>query len=283
MAEANADQTTFWNEQMGRNWVRSQSDVDTVMAAVGAAVLDACAARPGERALDIGCGAGAIALALAEAVGPAGSVTGADVSAPLLERARARAVEDGIGNLDFVLADAQDHDFALGGFDLVASRFGVMFFADPVAAFANLRRAVRPGGRLAFVAWSGAAQNPFFAVPQSLVNARFGLEPQPPSDEPGPMAFRDIGRVTGILSEAGWREPRGEEIAVDLHHPDGVAGMTSLCANIGPLVRGVRDAGAGPEALDELLARLADALAPFAADDGIRVPARINRFTATRP
>ena len=212
MTEANADQATFWNAQPGQNWVDFQADLDAQLSEVTDRLLAACAARPGERVLDIGCGAGGSTLALAAAVGAVGSVLGLDLSEPLLARAEERRRDLALGNVRFARGDAQDHPFAPGGFDLAASRFGVMFFADPVAAFRNIARALRPGGRLVFVAWAGPEHNPWFAIPQRAAVARLGPVAPTPPDAPGPMAFRDAARVTGLLEAAGLaRGPRRDD------------------------------------------------------------------------
>src|SRR5262249_32133419 len=152
----NAEQVRFWNDAGSRRWVRQQALLDAMLASLGRRALERAAARHGERVVDVGCGCGDTSLALARAVGVTGRVTGIDVSRPMLERAGERAREAGLGTVCFVEADAQTHPFAREH-DLVFSRFGVMFFIDPVVAFRNLRGALGPGGRLAFVCWQALA------------------------------------------------------------------------------------------------------------------------------
>jgi ubiquinone/menaquinone biosynthesis C-methylase UbiE len=148
----NADQSEFWNLGPGRNWVRYQADLDAIHGPVTDLLLEACAPQEGERILDVGCGAGASAFALARAVSPSGHVRGVDLSVPLIQRAEERRRELDLPNISFEVADAQDHAFESQSFDLVASRFGLMFFSDPVAAFRNIASDLRPGGRIAFAA-----------------------------------------------------------------------------------------------------------------------------------
>ena len=280
---ANADQAEFWNAGPGQVWVRRQADLDALVGGVTDLLLDACAPRPGDRALDVGCGAGASTFALAAAVGAAGRVTGVDISAPLVARAEARRADLRAVNIDFVVADAQDHCFAPHGFDLVASRFGLMFFADPVAAFANLRRALRPGGRIAFAAWAGPADNPWFALPQRIAEDRLGPGAPSDPDGPGPMAFRDVGRVCGLLAAAGFGACDGALARTELHHPGGVAGVVDLAAEVGPTARLMREKNGTDADRRAIADRLAAELAPFATPDGVRIPAGINLFSAVAP
>ena len=156
---ANAEMRRYWNEVAGPRWVQRAEIQEARNIEVAQIVLRAAAARPGERVLDVGCGPGATAIPLAAAVGPPGHVTGVDISEPMLGLLRQRIAERGIANLTPLLADAQTHNFAPASFDLLTSRFGVMFFADPGAAFTNLGAALRPGGRLAMAVWSSIDDN----------------------------------------------------------------------------------------------------------------------------
>jgi SAM-dependent methyltransferase len=280
---SNADQAAFWNDQPGRNWVARQADLDTMIREVTDRLLAACAPEPGGTVLDVGCGAGTSTFALAEAVAPSGSAHGLDLSRPLIGRAEERRRELGLGNVTFEIGDAQVHAFERGRFDLAASRFGIMFFADPVAAFRNIATGLRPGGRMVVVAWAGPEANPWFVMPQQAAVERLGLAPQMPPEAPGPMAFRDIPRVLGLLEAAGLERCRGEGLDVELHHPGGLEAALDLAGHIGPIPRMLRDKGGTPEDRAAILDRLRAGFERFRSSDGIRVPARINLFSATRP
>jgi SAM-dependent methyltransferase len=278
----NAEQSAFWNTQPGRNWVENQADLDAIHADINDVLVAACAPVAGEAVLDVGSGAGATSLTLARAVAPGGHVLGIDISKPLVQRARERAVAVGLENVAFEVADAQDHRFAEAGFDLVTSRFGVMFFADPVAAFANIAAAMRPGGRMVFVAWSGPERNPWFAWPQRIAAARLGdVAPAPPG-APGPMAFRDTDRVEGILRDAGLSRCAGEFLKVDLTHPGGVDAVVQLLSRVGPVARLMREKAASAEDAAAIVEAVAAEFRQFDGPDGCRIPAGINLFTAMR-
>jgi len=236
----NDEQIAAWNGAQGETWVAMQARLDNQLLPLGRAVQSALAPRAGERILDIGCGSGQTTLDLAEAVGPGGEALGVDVSEPLLALARRRAAAAGMDRARFVAADAQVHAFE-PGCDAVYSRFGVMFFADPVAAFANLARALRPGGRLAFVCWRRPDENPIIMEPVAAAIAAGLPQPAPgPPDAPGPFAFADRERVTGILAAAGFTE-------INLAaHDESIGGndleaALDLAFHVGPLGRMVRD------------------------------------------
>src|SRR5205823_10546814 len=156
MAEQNAYQVAGWNGQSGERWFTNQARLDAMVAVFGQAAIEAAAPATGERVLDVGCGAGASSLALAARVGPGGQVLGVDISEPLIGRARALAPQDTPAL--FQVADASSTELPEGAFDILFSRFGVMFFDDPTAAFSHMRRALKPGARVAFVCWRGMAE-----------------------------------------------------------------------------------------------------------------------------
>ena len=200
----NAAQIAYWNSEAGPRWVAMQERMDAMLAPLMTAALDRARPAVGEIVLDVGCGCGATLVALADRVGPDGSVLGVDISAPMLDRARERVRDSAVRNVRLTLSDAAVHAFEPGAFDLAFSRFGVMFFDDPDRAFANIRSALAAIGRLAFVCWAPPRDNPWLTVP--LTVARPHLPPQPESDPsaPGPFAFADPDRVSGILTRAGY-------------------------------------------------------------------------------
>lgn len=280
MTHDNDGQRAFWNEGPGRNWVAFQPDLDLLHQSVSDLLLAAAEPRQGETVLDIGCGAGALAFELATLVGDRGYVHGVDISQPLLERARARRQEASLSHIEFTEGDAQDMDLDQGIYDLVISRFGVMFFADPVAAFRNLARSLKPGGRLVVAAWTGPEQNPWFRLPQALAEARLGAVPTGDPTAPGPMAFRDGDRVLNLLEDAGFDSVAYAPTDIHLSHPGGLAAVMRLAPVVGPLPRMLRDKGGSDADRDAILAAIAEAFHPFDTPEGIRIPAQVNLITA---
>jgi SAM-dependent methyltransferase len=212
--QINADQLAFWNGPGGHTWVARQEHTDITLAPVRAALLAFAAPRTGERVLDIGCGCGTATLEFAHAVGPAGHVAALDISGPMLAEGKARAEAAGIANIAWRLADATTAE--LDGFDLLTSAFGVMFFGDPVAAFANMRRAARPGARIAFVCFRPVDENPWMAVAMNAVLRHLPPRPKPVPNAPGMFAFADPQRVCEVLAAAGWAPPRLDRLDLDL-------------------------------------------------------------------
>ena len=208
---------------------------------------------------------------------------GIDISAPLLDRAEARRRTAGLGQVGYVRGDAQTHALPATEFDAAISRFGVMFFADPVAAFRNIAGALRPSGRVVFAAWAGTEGNPWFALPFRIAVDRLGPVPAPPPDAPGPMAFSDTDRVTGLLRSAGLTDVSAEKRRLELHHPGGVDAITRLATEVGPAVRLAREKNGTEEDIAAITREIGKAFADCATPDGIRIPAEIILYRATRP
>lgn len=236
---ANKAQIEYWNGPTGEEWAKYNDQTDHSLAEAAAAALRLAAVRPGERVLDIGCGAGAASLSLAERAGPGGRVTGVDVSRPLLALARSRAKSP---NIEFIEADAAIHAFP-PDHDLIFSLFGVMFFVDPVPAFANIRKAAAPHGRLAFACWRSVEENEWASLPYAA--ARTVLPPQKPvhPHAPGPFAFADSIRLRDILGEAGFSGIGIEPFdgMMDLGGAPQGAGF-QLTQLMGPTARALRNA-----------------------------------------
>jgi SAM-dependent methyltransferase len=279
----NAEQIAYWNDR-GKQWVAVNDMLDAMIGPLGRHALDRARVAPGETVLDVGCGCGDTTLELARRVGPSGRVHGVDISAPMLARARERAQQAGASQITFEQADAQTHAFAPATFDLVFSRFGVMFFVDPRAAFANLRGALRPGGRLAFVCWQAFPQNSWMAVPLMAAAPHVKLPAPPAPDAPGPFSFGDDQRVRSILSDAGFAN-----VTVDaLQEPVTLAGSGGLDAavefavtGVGPLAAALREAG--PAAATPVRAAIREALAPYTTGDSVRLPSAAWVVSTRRP
>lgn len=235
----NAEQIEAWNGATGVKWVRLQDRLDSLLAPFGHAILKAAAVKPGERVLDVGCGCGFTTLAAAEAAGVTGRILGVDISLPMVTRARERNAERGLAAA-FSVADASVHDFAPGSFDLLLSRFGVMFFDAPAAAFANLHRALTKKGRLAFICWRAMPENPWLALPLRAALPLLPPLPATPPGAPGPFAFADDARVTSLLTEAGFTDIQLTPFDADLMlGPIDDALTQSL--DLGPLTRLIAD------------------------------------------
>lgn len=267
---SNTDQIEYWNTRAAESWVALQEHLDSVFAPLTEVALGAAAPAAGEHVIDVGCGCGATTLRLGALVGRSGHVLGLDVSQPMAARARERVAAAGLGNVEIRVEDASTA--ALPPADLLFSRFGVMFFDDPAAAFGHLRGAMRPGGRMLCAVWRPVAENPWFKVPMDAVRGLFpALPPQDPN-APGPFAFADAERVRGIMAAAGWRDvkltPR------DVGMPVAGAGETDRAAafslRIGPVARMLAEAD--PALRPQVEAAIASALRPFDGPSGVVLP-----------
>jgi SAM-dependent methyltransferase len=279
--EGNADQAAYWNGEAGQRWTDRQETLDTVLAPTLEVLLDRAAVAAGERVIDIGCGCGTSVLALAGRVGPSGRVLGLDISAPMLARARERAPAG--APVELVLADATLYAFAPGSGDVLFSRFGVMFFADPVLSFSNMRTALRPGGRLAFACWREPDRNPWMRLP--VQEAARHAPPLPASgpDEPGPFAFAREERVRAILEAAGFSSVVLEavDLTVDLATGRGFDAAVANAVEITPARRILE--GQPPDVVAEAQAAIRSALAPYAAGDKVPLGASVWIATADNP
>ena len=270
----NADQVTYWNGEAGDKWARLQERLDGLFAPISTAAVAAAAARPGDKVLDIGCGCGATVLALAEAVGPLGRVTGVDISAPMLAVAGERIARAGLAQAAVLKADAATEPFAPGAIDLAFSRFGVMFFDAPVEAFINIHRALKPGGRLVFACWRPFKTNPWFAVPYRAAAPHLPEQEKADPEAPGPFAFADPDRVRRILGLAGFSDVGIEtfDAPLTLGRPGEAEEAMRFTVQVGPVSRAL---ATGTEA-QRAAAERAVVAALRAADgpDGIRLDAQ---------
>jgi SAM-dependent methyltransferase len=276
---ANADQIAYWNGKAGQRWTERQEIQDAVLAPVTARLFQAANLTEGEKVIDIGCGCGDTTLAAAEAIGERGQALGVDISERMLARARERAAALG-GKTRFRLADASAEDFSAEAADVLMSRFGVMFFADPSATFANLRRALKKGGRLAFVCWREPKLNPWLVLPFHAMKHRVPPQPERRPEDPGPFAFADDVRLRGILETAEFTDVAIEARSMPLDMAVGrgleIAVRTAL--EIGPVSRAL---DGQPE--DVCAAAEADvraALTPYLKGDSVELGASVWVATA---
>ncbi|WP_375454293.1 class I SAM-dependent methyltransferase [uncultured Methylobacterium sp.] len=279
MTQATMTQAEYWNGEVGQRWARSQAVLDAVFAPLTEALFAGAALPPGAAILDIGCGAGATALVAARAAGTGGRVLAADLSGPLLEVARGRAVQAGDAPVAWVEADAETQDFGAAAFDHAISRFGVMFFSDSRAAFANIRRSLKPGGRLTFLCWRAMADNPWVTVPRAAVLPLVPDAAPPDVEGPGPFRFADPEGLSRLLRAAGFDEVACAPVARDLllgQADDGSArtaagAAAAVVVELGPVSRLLRDRE--PPVRQAALEAVTEAFLPHARDGAVRLEA----------
>lgn len=278
--DPNAEQIAYWNDEAGTRWTAIQRRTDALFADLTVAAMHSADPRPGESVLDVGCGCGATVLELAHRVGPDGRVVGVDVSKPMLQLARERVHAEGLQTVTLHIADAATYPFREAEFDLVFSRFGVMFFGDPVTAFANIRRSLRADGRLACLTWRPLADNPWFAVPLAAA-IRCVPPPAPQNPEaPGPMSFADPARAKRILSEAGFTaiDFKRRDVMMKLSGPNELERATEFATQVGPASRALM--AATPSAQTAAKAAICDALADYDGPGGVILPGSVWFVTA---
>jgi SAM-dependent methyltransferase len=266
--DANQKQRDYWNGPVGENWVKLQDTFDRGFTHITAALMDFAAAKRGENVLDIGCGAGTTTIALAGMVAP-GRAAGIDISAPLVAEAKQRA-RAANSTAEFLEADASDRAFT-PEFDLAFSRFGLMFFADPVPSFANIKRALKPGGRLAFVCWCRFEEIESIFAPYAAARDLFPPDPPSTPGAPGPFGLCDPDRTVSILTQAGYR---GIEVQRrECLSPMGATVEDALqqAMNLGPLAFALRNSDDATK--EAVRARIRPVLERYKTSEGIAPPA----------
>ena len=267
-SRTNEEQIALWNGSAGRAWVETQESLDRLFEPFEAVLGDIAAARRAQHVLDVGCGTGATTLAMARRLAGEAALVGVDISAPMIELARQRAARAG-APARFVCADAQTHAFTPASFDLIVSRFGVMFFADPVRAFTNLRSASKPAAELAVIAWRGAADNPFMTAAERAAAADLPELPARRPDEPGQFAFADRARVGAILDAAGWTDVDITPLDVACTLP--ASELDTYVTKLGPVGRVLADADEPTRA--KVLAKIRGAFEPYVHGPEVRFTA----------
>jgi SAM-dependent methyltransferase len=275
----NADQIEYWDGPAGEHWVAEQDRYDRINVEFGGRILVALNAAPDERVLDVGCGNGALSLAIGAAVAPGGSVRGLDVSGPMLAVAGRRADQAGLENVALERGDAQVHPLPDAAFDAVVSRFGVMFFDDPVVAFANLARTLRPGGRLVFTCWQELVRNEWLMVPAGAALAFVPMPELGAPDQPGPFSLADPDHIRGVLGE--FTNITIDDVIAPMHLGDSIDDVVAFMRRTDlaqTLMKDVDDATAGAA-----WTAVGRALEPYASPDGVILHGAAWLVQAQRP
>jgi SAM-dependent methyltransferase len=285
MRETYDEQAAVWNGAGGRAWVDAQELLDRMYKPLEDLLMAAVTASAAREVLDVGCGTGATVLAVARQLGANGTCTGVDVSEPMIAVARAR-VERAHLHARFICTDAQRHAFDPDAFDLVISRFGVMFFDDPVAAFSNLRRAGRQGAGLRLIAWRSAADNPFMTTAERAAAPLLPMLAARKQGGPGQFAFADPAWVRSVLEKSGWADVDIQPIDVVCAFPK--AGLRSYLTRLGPVGRALD--GADEETRARVLETVIPAFDSYVQDEEVRFTAacwmisgRAGAFLPQRP
>ena len=272
------EQTALWNGVAGRTWVDAQELVDQMYKPLEDRLVDAVITRSRRSVLDVGCGTGGTTRAVARRIGGQGHVVGIDISEPMIVSARARAGQEDTP-AEFIRGNAQDYPFEPERFDMIISRFGVMFFDDPVGAFANLRRAAAPDGELRFIVWRSATDNPFMTTAERAAAPILPDLPARKADAPGQFAFANREQVAAILEESGWSGIEIEPTDVECRLPE--TELIRHMTRFGPVGLTLQNAD------DETRARVIDvvrpAFDPYVHGADVRFTAACWTVSARRP
>ena len=262
----NSEQIEYWNGEGGQGWAERDQQMEKTLGPIADAVIEAASVRAGEKVLDIGCGCAGTSFALLNKVGERGEVFGVDISAPMLKTAAATAAQLPVklqSVIAFEQADASVYPFEEGSFDLVFSRFGVMFFADPAAAFANIRKALKPDGRLAFICWAPVPGNEWITVPMGAALQHLPRPEPTPPNAPGPFGLSDAEYLNQVLGEAGFANIDVTPFQPTMRFGHGVEReqVADFFIDVSPVSR-LLD-GASPELTETVRASIAEAIMPY--------------------
>ena len=263
--QINSEQAALWNGLAGHGWVEAQTVLDELFAPLENLLIDAVSAKRAKRVLDVGCGTGATTLAAARQLGASGHGVGIDISAPMTAAARCRAEREAHAP-EFICADAQSHRFDAASFDMIISRFGVMFFDDPIRAFANLRRAARDDGALRFLAWRSADENPFMTTAERAAAPLLPIIPTRFAEAPGQFAFACQQRIERVLLDSGWTNIAIQSVDVTCAFPE--PELIRYFTQLGPLGRALHAADGQMRA--RIVETVRAAFEPYVVGDAVR-------------
>jgi SAM-dependent methyltransferase len=277
----NVEQVDYWDGAGGEHWVAEQVRYDEINAEFGSQVVAALAPQPGDRVLDVGCGNGALSLAIAPLVAPAGRVFGLDISGPMIEVAAQRAHAARSSNAIFEQGDAQTYHLEEASFDAMVSRFGVMFFDDPDAAFANLARSLRRGGRTVLTCWQDVLANEWLMVPAGAALAHVPMPDLGEAGQPGPFSLAEPDRLRSILSRAGFADVNVNDLRCPMRMGSTVEDTVSFMQGTDMATALMADVS--DEVAAAAWAAVRQALEPYAGPDGVVLQGAAWLVTATKP
>ena len=276
---ANTKEQEFWSGPSGQSWVSHEAAQDEVLSEALGAVMDRAGLSADDRAIDIGCGTGALSVAAAGTVGETGRVLATDIAAPMLDRAKERLKD--FPQAGTLLADAESVEWPETGFDVAISRFGVMFFGNPPRAFANIACALKPGGRMVFAAWGPAAKNPYWRDLPRIARERVGSPPRVPPNTPGPMGMADKDWSLDQLRAAGLNDIACEEVHVGLPLKGTPQDAANQSLMIGPAARLINMFDTTKDDFAAIKDGIARELSQYHDGDTVRIPALLYLYTAT--
>ena len=265
--KVNVDQKKFWNESKGKSWVKLQPKIDSLLKPIGEAALTKLNPIRGEKIAELGCGTGTMSFLISEKIGTSGLVHGFDISKPMLDYAEKRRINNNIVNIRYTLADLQTYAFKENPFDALFSRFGVMFFDNPVVAFSNLRRSLKRGGRFIFACWAKRLENDWIELPTEIASQFLELPPTPPEKTPGPFAFEDKDYVTNILDEAGWKNIKIENFSCAHSAGNTLNEAARFLGKMGPMSGPIENSDA--ETREKFFETLKLRLSEYKTDEGV--------------
>ena len=284
MTEANnAAMDDFWNGDGGHTWMSFEDRLEASLSPLGNSAIAAAKIQTDDQVLDVGCGCDGTSISMAQQVGTGGAVHGVDISRPLLQRATANARTANVHNVAFTAADAQVYTFEANRYDVVFSRFGVMFFDDPIAAFTNLWRALKPGGRLTFICWQSAQDNEWVRRPLSVVAQHIPLPSPSEPGEPGPFSLSDKDRVHAILSAAGFTGTTTANLRQPFVLGDDPQRALEFLLRLSPSGGAVRQANPDEPTRTSIARDMLALFEKFAADRGVIMDSASMIVTAQKP